>query len=172
MSKYVLLQEAKKCIGCHACEVACKANKELPPGPRLCQVMEVGPRMTGDLARSSHIFMPCYHCEKPWCIPACPTGAMQRRESDGIVYVDESLCVGCKACISACPWGAPQWYKAARKGKVVKCDYCMDRIDQGLQPACVTVCITGCLHFGEANEIEPVRRQHYAKTLAAAELGD
>jgi Fe-S-cluster-containing dehydrogenase component len=136
MSKYYLFQDTKKCIGCHACEVQCKANKNLPIGPRLCQIVQVGPKMIGGLPRAAYIFMPCFHCENPWCVAACPTGAMQQRSSDGIVFVDHSLCVGCKTCISACPWGAPQWNPET--GRVVKCDYCMDRVDQGLKPACVT----------------------------------
>ena len=93
MSRYYLIQDSKKCIRCHACEVECKVNKSLPAGPRLCQVVEVGPRLIGELPRSSYVFMPCYHCEKPWCIAACPTGAMQKRD-DGIVFVEQEECVG------------------------------------------------------------------------------
>jgi Fe-S-cluster-containing dehydrogenase component len=111
--------------------------------------------------------MPCFHCENPWCVAACPTGAMQKRPSDGIVSVDESLCVGCKTCMSACPWGAPQWN--AEKGKVVKCDFCKDRVDAGLKPACVTLCTTHCLHFDRAEEVPPIRRERYAKAMAAFE---
>ncbi len=167
MSQYYLLQDTKKCIRCRACEIQCKTSKNLPPGPRPCQVIEVGPKFVGGVPRASYIFMPCYHCENPWCVPACPTGAMQRRPEDGIVFVDQSLCVGCKSCIAACPWGAPQWNPET--GKVVKCDYCKDRLDQGLQPACVTVCATHCLQFGEANEITPVRRERYARQVASLE---
>ena len=76
MSQYYLFQDTKKCIGCHACEVQCKANKNLPVGPRLCQIIQVGPKMIGGLPRAAYIFMPCYHCENPWCVAACPTGAI------------------------------------------------------------------------------------------------
>ena len=107
MSKYFMLQDQQKCIGCHSCEIQCKCNKGLPPAPRLCQVIEVGPKYIDAKPRASYIFMPCFHCENPWCVAACPTGAMQRREKDGIVWVDHDLCVGCNTCISACPWGAP-----------------------------------------------------------------
>ena len=167
MSDYYLFQDADKCIGCHACAVACKSHKDLPTGPRISQVMTVPPRMVGGLPRAAYTFMPCFHCENPWCVAACPTGAMQKRASDGIVYVDPELCVGCKMCISACPWGAPQWNPETRKA--VKCDYCMDRIDEGLQPACVTVCVTQCLNFGPASEIPDVRRERYVKAMAALE---
>jgi Fe-S-cluster-containing dehydrogenase component len=89
---------------------------------------------------------------------------MRIRHKDQIVYVDQSLCVGCKSCISACPWGAPQWHP--KIGKVVKCDYCMDRVDQGLEPACVTKCVTHCLKFGEIEKMEPDRRQKFAEKVA------
>jgi Fe-S-cluster-containing dehydrogenase component len=165
MSCYYLFQDTKKCIDCRACEIQCKVNKDLPVGPKICQVIAVGPKMIGDLPRAGYTFMPCFHCENPWCVAACPTGAMQRRSEDGIVFVRQELCVGCKTCIAACPWGAPQWNPAT--GKVVKCDYCMDRIDQGLKPACVTVCPTGCLQFNEPDRIPPVRRRRYAEAMTA-----
>ena len=87
-----------------------------------------------------------------------------RRPKDGIVYVDHKLCVGCKTCVSACPWGAPQW--DPEKGKVVKCDYCMDRIDAGLKPACVTACTTHCLKFDRAEHIPQTKRDRYARAMA------
>ena len=167
MSQYYLFQDTRKCIGCKACEVQCKANKKLPAGPRLCQIIEVGPKSVGGLPKTAYVFMPCYHCENPWCVTACPTGAMQKRPEDGIVFVDHSLCVGCKTCISACPWGAPQW--DPNSGSVVKCDYCMDRIDQGLEPACVTTCTSQCLKFGQGGEITQIRRERHAAAVSSFE---
>jgi Fe-S-cluster-containing dehydrogenase component len=77
---------------------------------------------------------------------------MTKREKDGIVYVDYSKCVGCKACMVACPWGAVQWNPELFKAQ--KCDLCMDRIDQGLKPVCVTVCTSGCLHFTDSDAVD------------------
>lgn len=151
MSKYYLHQDIKKCINCRACEVQCKANKSLPQGPRPCQIIEIGPKMVGGQPKASYVFMSCFHCEDPWCITACPSGAMKKRE-DGIVFIDEELCTGCKKCITACPWGAPQWNPETKK--VVKCDFCMDRIDMGLEPACVTTCITQCLSFHKHESVK------------------
>ncbi len=165
MSKYYLFQDAKNCIGCQSCEVACKTNKNLPVGPKICQIIKTEPRFIGNLPKASYTFMPCFHCENPWCVAACPTGAMQKREKDGIVFVDQTLCVGCKACMSACPWGAPQWNPET--GRVVKCDYCMDRIDEGLKPACVTICTTHCLYFGTPETIPQIRRERYARGMSA-----
>lgn len=167
MSKYYLFQDIKKCIGCHACEIQCKSNKNLPLGPKPCQVIQVGPKFIGGLPKISFIFMPCFHCENPWCVSACPTGAMQKRSKDGIVFINKDLCVGCKTCVSACPWGAPQWNQDT--GKVEKCDYCMDRIDEGLKPACVTTCTTGCLKFDNVEDMIQIRRERHAASVASHE---
>ncbi len=150
MSTYAIIQNLDRCIGCLSCEVYCRENKQLPEGPRLCQIVMLGPRTVRGLPRETFVYMGCFHCEKPACVAACPTRAMQKRESDGIVYVDPELCVGCKACVVACPWGAVQWDH--RTETVVKCDLCKDRMDQGLKPVCVTVCTTQCLRL---NQIEP-----------------
>ncbi len=165
MSEFYLLQDQKNCIGCKSCEVHCKVGNGVPLGPRLGQIISVGPKMVGDLPRMAHIFMPCFHCEEPWCVSVCPTGAMRRRPKDGIVYVEAALCVGCKSCITACPWGAPQWNHET--GKVIKCNYCMDRIDQGLKPSCVTKCVTHCLHFGKADNPDTSRRERFAGYMAS-----
>jgi Fe-S-cluster-containing dehydrogenase component len=90
---------------------------------------------------------------------------MQKRPADGIVFVEPALCVGCKSCLGACPWGAPQW--DAESGKVVKCDYCKDRVDAGLKPACVAKCLTHCLDFGLAeDETGRSKRERLARLLA------
>lgn len=169
MSVYILSHDADNCIGCQACEIHCRTNKNLGPGPAPCQIVAVGPRAVNGQPRLSFVFMPCYHCEDAWCRRACPTGAMRRREADGIVHVDAALCIGCKSCILACPWGAVQWDPATRKA--VKCDYCMDRLDAGLQPACVTKCVTGCLSFGEAAHLPDDRRRRHAEAVAARDIG-
>ena len=167
MSKYILKHDEPNCIACQACEVHCKTNKQLGPGPFPCKII------TSDLVeiecnpKMRIVFMPCFHCEDPWCVKACPTGAMQRREKDGIVRVQSAICIGCKSCISACPWGTPQWDPASRK--VVKCDFCVDRVEEGLQPACVTKCVTGCLSFGVATEEHDPRRERYAHFIIAEE---
>ena len=95
MSMYTLHHDEANCIGCHACEVHCKTNKDLGPGPSPCKILSFGPNEVDGQPRMRFVFMPCYHCEDPWCVKACPTGAMQQREKDGIVFVESSLCVGC-----------------------------------------------------------------------------
>jgi ferredoxin len=85
MSKYMLRHDEASRIGCQAGEVHCKTNKNLGPGPAPCKIISVGPIDVGGQPRMRHVFMPCFHCEEPWCVKACPTGAMQQREKDGIV---------------------------------------------------------------------------------------
>ncbi len=169
MSSYMLLQDKRRCIGCLACTVACKVNKGLDPYPNPVDVINLGPILEDGIPKGVSVFMPCFHCEEPWCVYACPTGAMKKRGNDGIVFVEQSLCIGCKSCIYACPWGAPQF--DTKKGKVVKCDYCMERIDQGLKPACVTICISHCLKFGKATEVQDPRRSRYAMESTAFPRG-
>lgn len=164
MSKYYLLQDSQNCIGCQACEVHCKTNKGLCVGPQLCRNIAVGPKEIGGMPRIKFVFMPCFHCTEPVCLAVCPTGAVIKRKSDGIVYIDQDRCIGCKSCITACPWGACQWNQDT--GKAVKCDYCKDRIDEGKKPACVTKCLTGCLQFGLASEVEDLRRDRFAGAIA------
>lgn len=159
MSKYILHHEAEDCVGCRACEIHCKTNKGLGPGPSPCRIVTV-PTPGATTPRARFVFMPCFHCEDAWCLAACPTQAVRRRDRDGIVFIDASLCIGCQSCLAACPWGAPQWDPVSRRA--VKCDYCKDRLDAGLQPACVTKCLTGCLSFGEAGEIQGERRERAA----------
>ena len=164
MSQYFMFQDTKNCIGCRSCQVACKSSKSLPVGPKPNLIVPIEPKMVDGVPRGAFIFMTCFHCEKPWCVGACPTGAMQKRTEDGIVFVNPVLCVGCKSCMSACPWGAPQW--DAETKKVVKCDYCKDRLGQGLKQACVNICTSQSLKFDEANQVPDNRRERYAIAIA------
>jgi Fe-S-cluster-containing dehydrogenase component len=89
---------------------------------------------------------------------------MQKRPKDGIVFVEPSLCVGCKSCITACPWGVPQWNSSA--GRVFKCDYCRHRIDQGLEPACVTGCTTKALNWVTPEKASFEKREQFAQEIS------
>lgn len=167
MSNYFIKIDQQRCISCKACEVHCKAKNRVPAGAKFGQLVSVGPVKKKDKPRYLTLFMPCFHCESPWCVSACPTGAMTKREQDGIVFVDQKLCVGCKACIMACPWKIPQWDEV--NGRAIKCDYCRDRVDEGLKPACVTGCTTHALSFIKPNEASSQTRLDYATQVLLSE---
>jgi len=96
-----------------------------------------------ELAFSS---LACFHCEAPACIPSCPVGAITKN-AEGLVLINDALCIGCKYCMAACPYGAPQFNAITRK--VEKCTYCVQRTSQGLVPACVQTCVGGALQISE-----------------------
>jgi len=150
VNKYMIYLNSRRCIGCHGCEVHCKTNKNLPVGPLLCEITHEPLKAVKGVPKTEFQFRSCYHCEEPFCVDICPTKAMIKRE-DGIVYVDTEKCIGCMACAGACPWGIPQLNPDT--GKAIKCDYCMDRLDVGLKPACVTKCTTHALKFVTMHEV-------------------
>ena len=133
---YGFIIDNRKCIGCHACSTACKSENEVPLGVNRTWVKYVE---TGVYPNSTRHFQVsrCNHCENPPCVRICPVTAMYQR-ADGIVEFDPEVCIGCKACMQACPYDAiyidPDSHTAA------KCHYCAHRIDVGLEPACVVVC--------------------------------
>jgi Fe-S-cluster-containing dehydrogenase component len=165
MGDYAIQTDPSRCIACHACEVQCKEKNNVPEGASLGKIVVLGPQLVNGVPRMSTIFIPCFQCEDAWCINACPTEAIRKRDSDGIVYILDELCVGCKACIMACPWNIPQWNP--ERGKAMKCDMCMDRIDQGLKPACVSVCPADALRFGSPHELSHRTREEYGLSLLA-----
>jgi len=146
MSLYRIMLDATRCIGCKSCLVHCNVKNKLPPGISLNQLKMLGP-FTGPtgLPRMEFTYQPCLHCDEPYCVKVCPSGALTRRPEDGLVCLDEETCIGCKRCVKACPWGVPIFMEDISKAK--KCDFCQDRIDQGLDPACVTGCTAKALTF-------------------------
>src|SRR5919199_1955549 len=137
-----------RCIGCHACTTACKSENAVPLGVTRTYVkyVEVG---TFPQARRAFQVTRCNQCEDAPCVAACPTSAMHQR-ADGIVDFDKRVCIGCKACMAACPYDAifinPDDHSAE------KCNFCAHRIDSGLEPACVVVCPVEALLVGDVND--------------------
>lgn len=144
---YHIKHNSARCIGCYACEVHCKVKNQLPAGPRLCRIKEDNPVLKSGIPTIRYTFHHCFQCVKPKCVPVCPSKALRKRKNDGIVVIDPKLCIGCQACIAACPWHIPQFQPET--GKVVKCDACLDRLRQGLIPACVSKCTAHALKWEE-----------------------
>ena len=144
MEKVAMIFRKKDCMGCHACEVACKQEHGLGVGPRLVQVLEKSP---------DYIPIYCHHCAKAPCKEACPVEAISRNEQ-GIVLIDNDLCIGCRECLEACPFGAMQFDDS--QDTAVKCDLCVHRLTDNKRPACMSVCPTGCIYFEAKNSVAAV----------------
>jgi Fe-S-cluster-containing dehydrogenase component len=147
-ARWVKVLDQDRCIGCHACTTACKSENDVPLGVTRTFVksVDVG---TFPQARRAFQVTRCNQCADAPCVAACPTRAMYRRE-DGIVDFDKEICIGCKACMAACPYDAifinPEDHSAE------KCNFCAHRLDIGLEPACVTVCPVEAILVGDLND--------------------
>lgn len=145
---YGFVIDNRKCIGCHACSTACKSENEVPLGVYRTWVKYVETGAFPDVRRHFQVTR-CNHCANPPCARICPTEAMYQR-ADGIVEFDNSVCIGCKACLQACPYDAI--YIDPDSGTAAKCHYCAHRTDIGLEPACVVVCPEHAIIAGDMND--------------------
>ncbi len=149
------LFDATRCIDCRACMVACSVENKIEMDKTRIWVAGVG--LKGEypnLERASMVYH-CMHCNEPDCLSACPVGAYSKR-LDGPVIYDPKKCIGCRYCMNACPFGVPHfdWDKGLIEGAFIdKCTMCPQRIDIGLEPACVATCPTEALMFGERDKL-------------------
>lgn len=147
--QYGMLIDVRRCIGCHACSVSCKAEFDVPLGATRSWVEYVEKGSYPDVSRN---FLPrlCNHCSQPVCVDVCPTGATWKRKKDGIVVVDPDICIGCKYCLQACPYDAR--FINPITGSADKCDFCIHRVEKGLVPSCVNACMGDARIFGDLND--------------------
>ncbi|MFH1730581.1 MAG: 4Fe-4S dicluster domain-containing protein [Planctomycetota bacterium] len=161
--RMAMLIDVSKCMGCRGCQVACKQWNQRPAEKtKFTGTYQNPPRLSGqtwtlvsftELAGKTEKDPPrwlfrkqqCLHCGEATCLQVCPTGAI-RRTDEGIVYINQDICAGCKYCVETCPFGTP--HPDPDTGTARKCWMCKDRVENGLKPACVTACPTGALEFG------------------------
>ena len=181
MTRYVMVADLRRCVGCQTCTAACKQGNATPPGVQWRWVLDMEVGTYPDVRR---VFVPvgCMHCGDPPCESVCPSRATEKQE-DGIVPIDHDLCIGCAYCSVACPYQArykvekPSFaygdapmaserkrYNPRQIGVSTKCTFCVDRIDEGLArgqtpgvdpeatPLCANSCIAGALHFGDIED--------------------
>jgi len=143
VARMQLVLDGEACTGCYACEVACKQEHGLPPGPRLIRIESRFEKADGRL-RLRYSMTVCHHCDDAPCMEACPTGALVRGE-DGLVLVRAEDCTGCMACDAACPYGVPQVNPDT--GAIVLCDQCRERTSRGGRPSCEYHCHAGAIRL-------------------------
>ena len=180
MTRYAMVADLRRCVGCQTCTAACKHANATPPGVQWRRVLDVE---VGEYPEVKRAFVPtgCQHCDDPPCMDVCPTTATGKR-ADGIVTIDYDLCIGCAYCAVACPYqarykterptfayGAPAAHEKKRHDPkrlavATKCTFCVERIDSGLAsgktpgvdpeatPACVNACIAQALVFGDLDD--------------------
>ena len=150
MPRFGFAIDNRVCIGCHACTVACKSEHEVPLGVNRTWVKYVEKGEFPDTRRFFNV-QRCNHCEDAPCVEICPVTSLYQRP-DGIVDFDNSRCIGCKACMQACPYDAIHLDPATQTAS--KCNYCTHRVDAGYEPACVVVCPVGAIVSGDLDDKE------------------
>lgn len=173
-----VLYDANKCIGCRGCQVACKAWNDLQAESTVNQgTYENPPQLSArtwtkirftevkDNGKFHWVFtkVQCMHCEYPACAAACLVGALQKTPEGPVVY-DDRKCIGCRYCMVACPFGIPTFEWDEPLPWIRKCTSCVDRLNEGLEPACVKTCPTGALKLGEREELITEGRKRITAT--------
>jgi len=156
--QYAFYVDSKHCSGCKTCQAACIDKNDLERGVLWRRVYEIN---EGEWIKKEktwvnkiyayNVSLSCNHCENPLCVQNCPTAAMQKTKG-GIVTVDEDKCIGCRYCEWSCPYGAPKYN--GKKGVMSKCNFCIDYLEEGKDPACVAACPMRVLEFGELKELQ------------------
>jgi formate dehydrogenase iron-sulfur subunit len=150
--RYGFLIDVSLCIDCRSCAVACSVENNVPMDSTRIWIKETG--VTGEYPDLKRYTAPyhCMHCQDPSCVSACTVSALTRNE-EGIVTYNSDLCIGCRYCMYACPFGVPNYEWDQQFPLVVKCDMCVSRLGEGGQPACAATCPTKAIKFGKYEDM-------------------
>ena len=167
--RYGMVIDLQKCVGCNSCTVACRAEQGTPAGIHFHKVVKYEAGKYPN-AKMKFLPMPCMHCQDPPCLKVCPTGATFKNEK-GLVLIDQTKCIGCRACMVACPYDQRFYlakeryyfkngptpfeqigYQRHQEGVVSKCNFCAPRLEKGLEPACAANCMTKARTFGDLED--------------------
>jgi formate dehydrogenase iron-sulfur subunit len=185
MARKALLISPELCIGCRACQTACKSWNQLPATKTVNKgTFENPPDLTPNLYnRIRYVEVPsetnmvrwlfvnqrCMHCEDAGCIKICPAPGALFKTKEGAVAFNKDKCIGCKLCVAGCPFDVPRYDE---NNKVSKCHLCSDRIAEGLSPACAKTCPTGAIAYGDRDELmAKAKKAGYEKLYGEADLG-
>jgi tetrathionate reductase subunit B len=149
MARYAMVVDMTRCVGCQACTVACDKEWGIPLGFARTHVQHTGIVGSFPKLASSFRVAQCNQCDRPPCLEACPSGATSRGQ-DGIVRIDDGVCIGCGYCVDACPYDARFINPVTHTAE--KCDFCDARLERGLQPACVATCTAHAKYFGDLED--------------------
>lgn len=164
----IIVVNIEKCMGCHSCELACAVSHS--KAGTLAEMIQNGERPGSRIVIEAIDRKPvpvnCSHCETALCMIVCPSGAIQRKGDKEPVIIDPEKCIGCRLCVQACPFGMVI-LNPEGKG-VIKCDLCIERLEDGKEPACVSACPASALRYLEGNEAGKVKRKNWASYLVMA----
>ena len=174
MTRKSVFRDMDLCVNCKACIVACKVKHGSAPhvmgsmiaeprGLNLLQVYASGPELRNDRVIQAFVGIACMHCEDAACLNVCPSSAIHKDSQTGITLVDKNRCLGCKACLWACPFGVPAY---DQHGKLALCDLCVDRLREGKKTACEAACQARAIFVGSPEEIRELRARRAVKRIA------